>query len=360
MCEEGGVDRPDQTLTGIASTINDLMVTTVYDYHPGLRFDTSSFAVLRRVVSLCTVDSLRPVSIAREEVAKLHVVCWFVEHESFSHGCLAFRPLPHKTLVGLWESLRFSPGPAAPTHHPGWCGGLMSKVFRVAFTVVFPDAEQTAACSRVIVLHGPADCGKTSLCQAVAQKLSIRLPRRQTDAFERVVLVEWQRGCGGAEEALAQAKAFAWENTTMVVVLLLRQPGDIRYGELDQVPANMLVMITREDPPGPRLADIADVCEVLTLPDKNMRYLIVANTVNSFTARGTIAGQLLSDDPAHAASHHSEPCGELHKMLIPERGMTCRGMRRLPFLVLARMGRRESVGMGVFLDALCQELKDRV
>eukprot|EP00756_Hemistasia_phaeocysticola_P038014 Hpha_TRINITY_DN16733_c1_g2::TRINITY_DN16733_c1_g2_i1::g.80307::m.80307 len=345
-------------MTGIASTINDLMLRTVDGYHPGLRFDTSSVDVLRRVVSLCTVDSLRPVSIAREEVEKLDVVCRFVKHESFSDGCLDFRPLPHKTLVGLWESLRFSPGPAAPTHHPGWCGGLMSRVFRVAFMpVVFPDAEQTAACSRVIVLHGPADCGKTSLCQAVAQKLSIRLP---TDAFERVVLVEWQRGCGGAEEALAQAKAFAREHTQTVVVLLLEEPGDIRYGELDQVPANMLVMITREDPPGPRLANVADVCEVLTLPDTNMRYLIVANTVNSLTARGIIAGQLLSDDPAHAASHHSEPCGELHKMLIPERGMTCRDMRRLPLLVLAMMGRRESVGMGVFLDALFQELKDRV
>lgn len=289
--------------------------------------------------------------------------------------------LPNEQFDGLWDSLHYDEGMKE---------GLL-KYVRSA--VLFSDLgvdQNIISCNRVVLLHGPPGTGKTSLSQALAQKVAIRF----SDRFSQVVLVEvnahslfskWFSESGKLVMKLFESIREQLEVSGSFVCVLIdevesltaarttsmagSEPSDaIRVvnallTQLDQLRRfhNTLILTTSNITGAIDVAfvDRADIKQYIGHPGLHARYDILASCCNELTGRGIIypAVRFLqyttiaacSDLSGEGEYESSIALFEISKLC---EGVSGRALRKFPFLAHARYITVPSCSVGTFLTAL--------
>ncbi|KAL3693472.1 hypothetical protein R1sor_007123 [Riccia sorocarpa] len=310
--------------------------------------------------------------------------------------------LPAKEFHGLWESLIFD-------------STLKQQLVRYAATALLFSEKgvnsHLISWNRVVLLHGPPGTGKTSLCKALAQQLSIRFKNR----YKSAALVEvnahslfskWFSESGKLVTKLFQRiEEFVEDGSTLVFVLIdeveslaaARQtalsgsePSDsIRVvnallTQLDRLKyqPNVVVLTTSNITAAIDLAfvDRADIKAYVGFPALHARYEIFRSCVKELQRTGIVStkgsgdvgtvGELFTykslcskmsentEDPRILLSVHISK--SLLSVAESCEGFSGRALRKIPFLAYASVGPLQECDYYFFLDAMRETIKKEV
>ncbi|KAJ6516111.1 P-loop containing nucleoside triphosphate hydrolase protein [Mycena sanguinolenta] len=292
--------------------------------------------------------------------------------------------LPNRGMEGLWNSLIYADDIK------------MKLLDYIHATLVFSDANvdfNLVSWNRVVLLHGPpGKCtGKTSLCRALAQKLSIRLSHRYSQARlleinSHSLFSKWFSESGklvqrlfssitelveeedaflvvliDEVESLTAARAGAMAGTEpsdglRVVNALLTQLDKLKHRK------NVLIMSTSNlvKAIDSAFVDRADIVQYVDLPSREAIYDILRTCLCEIVTRGIVSpvtvptlkqAQMYGLSALHSSDHpistssvvdSREKSKSLALRLLAlaaqcrTQGMSGRALRRLPVLALAR------------------------
>ncbi|KAF3338017.1 pachytene checkpoint protein 2 [Carex littledalei] len=300
--------------------------------------------------------------------------------------------LPAKEFDGLWESLIYE-------------SGLKQRLLRYAASALLFTERGVNTClvswNRIILLHGPPGTGKTSLCKALAQKLSIRFNSRYSmcqliEVNAHSLFSKWFSESGKLVAKLFQKiQEMVEEESNLVFVLIdeveslaaARQaalsgsePSDsIRVvnallTQMDKLKSwpNVIILTTSNITTAIDIAfvDRADIKAYVGPPTLEARYEILRSCVHELLRVGIL---ILNQDedqfplPSYSSLKEKlhlpgpmELQGSLHlsKLLFEAaevcQGLSGRSLRKLPFLTHAALTNPSCCEASAFLRTLVQ------
>ncbi|KAK3750322.1 hypothetical protein RRG08_010426 [Elysia crispata] len=288
--------------------------------------------------------------------------------------------LPSTHFHGLWESLVYDEA-------------IKTRLLNYATTtLLFSDKavdSNIISWNRVVLLHGPPGTGKTSLCKALAQKLSIRFSDRYThgqlvEINSHSLFSKWFSESGKLVMKMFQKIQELIEDPEALVCVLIDEvesltaarkssmngiePSDaIRVvnallTQLDQIKRypNVLILTTSNITGAVDLAfvDRADIKQYIGPPSRRAIYYIYLSCLKELMRCGVIspAHQLL-DIRALEVTRFMENSATTYSLTlynIAEKslGLSGRTLRKIPFLAHALHLQGSPVTLEVYLDAL--------
>lgn len=302
--------------------------------------------------------------------------------------------LPANRCEGIWESLIYEEG-------------LKAKLLNYIYSsIVFAEHDvnpNLISWHRLVLLHGPPGTGKTSLCKALAQKVSIRL----SGIYQKTELVEinshslfskWFSESGKLVQGLFSKIEQIAENRDVFVLVLIDEveslagsrstgmsggePSDALRAvnslltALDKLKhhKNVLVLTTSNltDSIDKAFLDRADIKQFIGLPSAEAVYWILGTCLRELILRKIVKGDggLLLDYKdavlvrdgyvSNLQGDQVEMSLRLLEVAEAAKGLSGRFLRRLPLLGHAQMGCVGGVSCLVFLGCLVSVVESEI
>ena len=303
--------------------------------------------------------------------------------------------LPNQEFQGMWENLVYDTS-------------IKTDLLRFVSTSLLLSEQgvdqNIVCCNRVVLLHGPPGTGKTSLCKALAQKLSIELSTKYTttqlvEINSHSLFSSWfSESSKLVQKMFTEIKRLMEDTRSLVCVLIDEvesltaarknsmsgsEPSDALrvvnalLTQLDSIKnaPNVLILTTSNITGAIDLAfvDRADIKQYVGPPSQGAIYQILHSCIVELVRNslvGVQGGQVASLREMQIAGWESGP-ETTHSLQVWEiaglgAGMSGRAIRKMAFLALALfsgVAQKQSVSMEDFLtsleEAVYKQIKDR-